>query len=73
MNLKEACELFLSYSRSSKNLSEHTLRAYEIDLNDLLNFLGSEKQLNQCNKQLPHAFLLQEPRRFCMAGCGDQT
>jgi integrase/recombinase XerD len=57
MNLEEACKLFLSHSRSSKNLSEHTLRAYQIDLSDLLKFMGADRELDQCSKPLFREFL----------------
>ena len=57
MNLKTAIKYFLTYCKSSKNLSIHTLRAYKIDLNDFLSFTGEHKDLNQCNKHLFRNFI----------------
>ncbi|MDH3347308.1 MAG: tyrosine-type recombinase/integrase [Desulfobulbaceae bacterium] len=57
MNVSDACSRFLTYSKSSKNLSSHTLRAYQIDINDFLSFVGKDKKLTQCDKHLFRDFL----------------
>ena len=57
MNIRKACDLFLDYCRSSKNLSAHTLRAYEIDLNDFQRFVGPRKGVRAIDKNLLRAYL----------------
>lgn len=43
MDFKEAFNQFLKYLKAIKNTSEHTLRNYSIDLNDLKNYLESSQ------------------------------
>ncbi|GAB6042679.1 tyrosine-type recombinase/integrase [Endothiovibrio diazotrophicus] len=66
MNIRKACDLFLDYCRSSKNLSAHTLRAYEIDLNDFQRFVGARKGVTAIDKALLRNYLghLKEEKGF---------
>ena len=66
MNIRKACDLFLDYCRSSKNLSAHTLRAYEIDLNDFQRFVGVRKGVKAIDKNLLRSYLgyLKEEKGF---------
>ena len=66
MNIRKACDLFLDYCRSSKNLSAHTLRAYEIDLNDFQRFIGPRKGVGGIDKSLLRNYLghLKEEKGF---------
>ena len=66
MNIRKACDLFLDYCRSSKNLSAHTLRAYEIDLVDFQRFVGPRKGIKGIDKTLLRNYLghLKEEKGF---------
>ena len=66
MNIRKACDLFLDYCRSSKNLSSHTLRAYEIDLVDFQRFVGPRKGVKGIDKTVLRNYLgyLKEEKAF---------
>jgi len=57
MKINKACELFLDYCRTAKNLSAHTHRAYQIDLADFLAYAGPHKDLAEIDKLTIRAFL----------------
>lgn len=40
MKLQEVCENFIKYCQAGKNLSDHTIRAYTLDLNEFKKFFG---------------------------------
>ena len=50
MQITTAVEQFLSHCRYSKKLSDHTLRAYHLDLNCFLKHAGTKQQLIECDK-----------------------
>lgn len=57
MTLQNACESFLSHCRSAVSLSEHTLRAYTIDLNDFQNHAKREVELTSLGKENLRQFI----------------
>ncbi|MCP5352578.1 MAG: tyrosine-type recombinase/integrase [Chromatiales bacterium] len=57
MKLVAACDRFLGYCRHNKKLSEHTLRAYQIDLTEFLRFAGPATDLSECDRPLFHDYL----------------
>jgi integrase/recombinase XerD len=57
MTTQEFCQRFLGYCRSTKNLSEHTLRAYTLDLLDFERFIGGDTVLATCDKHLIRRYL----------------
>nr|VFJ54731.1 MAG: integrase/recombinase XerD [Candidatus Kentron sp. DK] len=50
MHLEQACEEFLSHCRHVKNLSGHTIQAYQIDLDELTRFVGQESELHKLDR-----------------------
>lgn len=50
MLLQETSKRFLDHCRSITNLSSHSIRAYEGDLNDALSFFGNRKRLASVKK-----------------------
>ena len=50
MNLKKACDLFINYCQAGKNLSAHTLKAYQVDLKYFKKYLGPESEIGECDK-----------------------
>ncbi len=57
MKLSKATNHFLTYCQHNKQLSRHTLRAYEIDLNDFMKFVGPRKSIKNCDKFLIREFI----------------
>lgn len=51
VNLQEACKAFLASCRETRNLSEHTLRAYEVDLSAFARFLGPRTGVELCTRE----------------------
>jgi site-specific recombinase XerD len=45
MQLKQACDAFLAHCDIEKNLSQHTLRAYQGDLKDFTTFIGGHSPI----------------------------
>lgn len=66
MNLQDACEAFLSHCRSAVSLSEHTLRAYAIDLKDFQNHAKGKTKLAKLDKENLRQFIrhLREERKL---------
>ncbi|HZX30650.1 MAG TPA: tyrosine-type recombinase/integrase [Rhodocyclaceae bacterium] len=66
MNVSEACELFLNHCGSAISLSKHTLRAYQSDLRDIENYLGSLTRLDAVSKEHLRLYIrhLREQRQF---------
>ena len=66
MNIKHASELFIHYCQAGKNLSAHTLKAYQIDLNDFIKYLGSQSKITECDKYKIREFVayLKEQRKL---------
>lgn len=58
MKIINACEEFLSHCRVGKNLSEHTLRAYAIDLNEFSAFCPSTANVADCDRHLLRNYLM---------------
>jgi len=58
MVLKEGLEAFLTYLGISRNLSPHTLRAYQRDIEDFLCWLSQKPQESFSLKTLPTHYLL---------------
>lgn len=57
MKITSACEEFLNHCRVGKNLSEHTLRAYNIDLNEFTAFCPEETLIDSCDRHLLRRYL----------------
>lgn len=57
MTLQDACESFLSHCRSAISLSEHTLRAYTLDLKDFQNHAKRETDLATLDKENLRQFI----------------
>lgn len=57
MNIREASERYIRFCRGSKNLSPHTLRAYEMDLIDFQRFVGPRKEIRKIDKALLRNYL----------------
>lgn len=57
MHLDQACDGFLSHCRFDKNLSEHTLRAYAIDLKQFQHFKNPQSDITQCGREDIRAYL----------------
>ncbi|OSM00285.1 tyrosine-type recombinase/integrase [Magnetofaba australis] len=57
MTLQHITQMFLQHCRYGKKLSEKTLAAYTIDLNDFLACLGSERALITCDRDAIRQFL----------------
>lgn len=51
MLLKEASKRYLTHCKSVTTLSQHTLRAYEGDLNDCQQFFGARRRLSLIQKE----------------------
>jgi integrase/recombinase XerD len=50
MIIKDACEQFLLYSRCTKDLSPHTIKAYERDLDTFLTITGRNTPINEYDR-----------------------
>jgi len=50
MNITKASDLFINYCRAGKNLSAHTLKAYQVDLKNFIQYLGPKYQIGDCDK-----------------------
>ncbi|MDH3998641.1 MAG: tyrosine-type recombinase/integrase [Desulfuromonadales bacterium] len=57
MHIADACETFLDYCSSVKNLSTHTIRAYKIDLAEFKKFMGSQIPIADCDKHCLRRYL----------------
>ena len=57
MQLNETANLFLSHCRHTKNLSEHTLRAYDIDLAEFQRFTDQKYTIHECDRELIRDYL----------------
>jgi len=57
MHLNQACEKFLFHCGHFKKLSKHTLRAYEIDLNELMRFAGGQLALQKVDRDLLRKYM----------------
>lgn len=57
MQVKQACESFLIHCEIEKNLSQHTLRAYSVDLDDFIQFVGAATPLADCEKTKLRGYL----------------
>lgn len=57
MKIATACEEFLSHCRVGKNLSEHTQRAYRIDLKEFSGFCPQDATIGDCDRHLLRNYL----------------
>ena len=57
MHIQESSERFINYCANVKQLSEHTLRAYEIDLESFIAFAGVNKSIFEINRNDFHDYL----------------
>ena len=57
MNVQEAIDLFLDQCRHGRNLSQHTIRAYTIDLNEFTKYVGAATEVEDCDKEKMRAYL----------------
>ncbi len=57
MRLNETANKFLSHCRHEKTLSEHTLRAYAIDLTEFQRFAKNEYTIQTCDHELIRNYL----------------
>lgn len=57
MKITQACEEFLTHCRVGKNLSEHSLRAYRIDLKEFTGFCAAEARITDCDRHLLRQYL----------------
>lgn len=66
MLLREACTQFLAHCRSVVSLSSHTMRAYTADLNDVCQFMGTDKAVTNITKEDLRSYIryLREIRQF---------
>ncbi len=46
LTIQEAIKQFLVHCRFSKNLSDHTIKAYSIDFQKFKGFVGFEKEIS---------------------------
>lgn len=59
LKLRKTCDEYLTYCLKNKNLSNHTLKAYSLDLNQLVGYFGEEKNIEEIGK-----YLLREYHQF---------
>lgn len=52
MRISEACKQFISHCKHVKNLSKHSIKAYQIDLNEFQQFANPKTQLAKCERNL---------------------
>ena len=66
MCIERACIAFLDYCQFVKHLSPHTVRAYRIDLAEFVNFIGSQNEIENCDKHSLRDYLayLYEKRKL---------
>lgn len=57
MQLHEVTAQFLSHCRHSKNLSDHTLRAYTIDLDQFKSFAKKDHEVSKCDRTLIRGYM----------------
>ncbi len=57
MNIAQACDLYSTYCETIRNLSLHTLKAYDIDLNEFKKYTGENKDINLCDKYKIRGFV----------------
>ena len=57
MNVQEAIDLFLDQCRHGRNLSQHTIRAYTIDLKEFTKYVGAAIEVEDCDKEKMRAYL----------------
>ena len=57
MQILESSKLFLAYCANVRQLSTHTLRAYEIDLDSFVDFVGANKQIDDISRTELHQYL----------------
>lgn len=57
MKITSASEEFLNHCRVGKNLSDHTLRAYRIDLNEFSAFCSKTTTISECDRHLLRNYL----------------
>ncbi len=50
MRIVEACETFIQHCGSVRKLSEHTTRAYRLDLNRFIGFAGEGAEIESCER-----------------------
>ena len=49
---------FISYIKNQKKYSEHTIRGYNLDINQLVDYLGEDRKITQLNKHDLHEYVL---------------
>lgn len=57
MKISEASDRFIIHCKHTKKLSEHTLRAYQIDIDCFLAFSDRERGINECDRLLLRDYL----------------
>lgn len=57
MQILKISKLFINYCTNVKQLSNHTLRAYEIDLDSFIYFIGKNKDIEAINRNDFHDYL----------------
>lgn len=57
MQLHKVTEQFLSHCRYSKNLSDHTLRAYNIDLEQFKSFASTDCDVAKCDRSFIRGYM----------------
>ncbi|MCW8931798.1 MAG: tyrosine-type recombinase/integrase [Gammaproteobacteria bacterium] len=50
MNIAQACDLYSTYCETIRNLSKHTLKAYDLDLKEFKKYTGENKNIDSCDK-----------------------
>ena len=65
MTIQEAIKQFLVHCQFSKNLSDNTLKAYSIDFRKFKGFIGSGKEISDCD-----VFCLRDYMRYLFEKCG---
>jgi integrase/recombinase XerD len=57
MRIRAACEAFLRYCESVRKLSQHTVRAYRLDLCRFARFAGARTAVTECDRSTLNAYV----------------
>ena len=63
MRVQQLCGHFLAYCQTNKQLSEHTINAYALDLRVFSTFIGRNKKIQQCGRSQIRSFIRHEYER----------
>ncbi len=57
MRIHEACRQFVSHCKHVKNLSKHSIKAYQIDLNEFQQYTNPTAPLDSCDRHLLRSYV----------------